>query len=48
MVVSCAESGDQVSNKILLDSVQELAASVKAVVQRLGLCGEGELKFGCK
>ncbi|RWR81842.1 N-acetyl-D-glucosamine kinase [Cinnamomum micranthum f. kanehirae] len=40
VVVSCAESGDQVSNKILLDSVQELAASVKAVVQRLGLCGE--------
>ncbi|KAJ8642134.1 hypothetical protein MRB53_018828 [Persea americana] len=40
VVVSCAESGDQVSNKILLDSVQELAASVKAVVRRLGLCGE--------
>lgn len=40
VVVSCAESGDQVSNKILLDSVQELAASVKAVVLRLGLCGE--------
>ncbi|XP_077221250.1 uncharacterized protein LOC143854982 [Tasmannia lanceolata] len=42
VVVSCAEAGDQVANKILLDSVQELAASVKAVVQRLGLCGEDE------
>ncbi|XXG74665.1 hypothetical protein AAC387_Pa07g3328 [Persea americana] len=40
VVVSCAEAGDEVSNKILLSSVQELAASVKAVVQRLGLCGE--------
>ncbi|XP_077243873.1 actin-like ATPase superfamily protein isoform X1 [Tasmannia lanceolata] len=42
VVVSCAEAGDQVANKILQDSVQELAASVKAVVQRLGLCGEDE------
>ncbi|KAK9285844.1 hypothetical protein L1049_025045 [Liquidambar formosana] len=40
VVVSCAEAGDQVANQILLDSVQELASSVKAVVQRLGLCGE--------
>ncbi|KAF8410676.1 hypothetical protein HHK36_003208 [Tetracentron sinense] len=40
VVVSCAEAGDEVANKILLDSVQELAASVKAVAQRLGLCGE--------
>lgn len=40
VVVSCAEVGDQVANRILLDSVQELALSVKAVVQRLGLCGE--------
>ena len=39
--VSCAEAGDEVANKILLDSVQELASSVKAVIQRLGLCGEG-------
>lgn len=39
-VVSCAEAGDQVANRILLDAVQELASSVKAVVQRLGLCGE--------
>lgn len=41
VVVSCAEAGDEVANKILLDSVQELASSVKAVVERLGLCGEG-------
>ncbi|KAK6918036.1 ATPase, BadF/BadG/BcrA/BcrD type [Dillenia turbinata] len=40
IVVSCAEAGDQVSNEILIDSVQELALSVKAVVQRLGLCGK--------
>ncbi|KAL5795456.1 hypothetical protein ACOSQ2_000276 [Xanthoceras sorbifolium] len=40
VVVSCAEAGDEVANRILLDSVQELALSVKAVVQRLGLCGE--------
>lgn len=39
VVVSCAEAGDEVANKILQDSVQELALSVKAVVQRLGLCG---------
>lgn len=43
IVVSCAEAGDMVAHQILLDSVQELASSVKAVVQRLGLCGEGEL-----
>lgn len=41
VVVSCAEAGDEVANKILLDSVQELASSAKAVIQRLGLCGEG-------
>ncbi|KAL5862749.1 hypothetical protein ACOSQ3_000263 [Xanthoceras sorbifolium] len=40
VVVSCAEAGDEVANRILLDSVQELALSVKAVVQRLRLCGE--------
>lgn len=40
VVVSCADAGDEVSNKILLESVEELASSVKAVVQRLGLCGE--------
>jgi N-acetylglucosamine kinase-like BadF-type ATPase len=44
VVVSCAEAGDEVANKILVDSVQELASSVKAVVQRLGLCGKG-LKY---
>lgn len=41
MVVLSAEAGDEVANKILHDSVLELADSVKAVVQRLGLCGEG-------
>lgn len=40
VVVTCAEAGDEVANKILLDSVQELASSVKAVVERLGLCGQ--------
>ncbi|KAJ7965015.1 N-acetyl-D-glucosamine kinase [Quillaja saponaria] len=46
VVVSCAEAGDEVANKILLDSVKELASSVKAVVQRLGLCsGDGKGTF---
>ncbi|MCH88766.1 N-acetyl-D-glucosamine kinase-like, partial [Trifolium medium] len=40
VVVSCAEAGDDVANKILLESAQELASSVKAVVGRLGLCGQ--------
>lgn len=40
-VISCAEEGDLVANKILVDTVQELASSVKAVVGRLGLSGEG-------
>ncbi|WOL16216.1 N-acetyl-D-glucosamine kinase-like [Canna indica] len=39
-VVSTAEGGDEVANKILYDSVQELADSVIAVVRRLRLCGE--------
>lgn len=39
--MSCAEAGDRVAHEILQDSVEELALSVKAVVQRLGLCGEG-------
>ncbi|KGN53506.1 N-acetyl-D-glucosamine kinase [Cucumis sativus] len=38
-VVACAEAGDEVANNILQDSVKELALSVTAVVQRLGLCG---------
>lgn len=41
VVVTCVKAGDEVANKILLDSVQELASSVKAVVERLGLCGQG-------
>lgn len=45
VVVACAETGDEVANNILLESVEELALSVKAVIQRLGLAGEGmELK----
>uniref|UniRef100_A0A0E0EPQ1 N-acetyl-D-glucosamine kinase n=1 Tax=Oryza meridionalis TaxID=40149 RepID=A0A0E0EPQ1_9ORYZ len=40
VVVSSAEDGDEVANKILHDSVQELADSVVAVVRRLKLCGE--------
>ncbi|KAL7131170.1 hypothetical protein ABFS83_13G180400 [Erythranthe nasuta] len=40
LVVSCAEAGDQVADEILNNSVQELALSVKAVVQRLHLAGE--------
>ncbi|WJX64540.1 hypothetical protein P8452_49304 [Trifolium repens] len=40
VVVSCAEAGDEVANKILLESAEELASSVKAVVGRLGLCGQ--------
>ena len=41
VVVACAEAGDEVANNILLDSVEELALSVRAVIQRLGLAGEG-------
>nr|GEX37544.1 hypothetical protein [Tanacetum cinerariifolium] len=41
LVVSCAEAGDVVANQILNDAVAELVLTVKAVVQRLGLCGEG-------
>ncbi|XP_052178266.1 uncharacterized protein LOC127792023 isoform X2 [Diospyros lotus] len=43
VVVSCAEAGDQVANGILHDAVQELASSVKAVVQRLRLSGEDSM-----
>ncbi|CAI9089614.1 OLC1v1024217C3 [Oldenlandia corymbosa var. corymbosa] len=41
VVVSCAEAGDQVANDILKNAVEELASSVKAVVRRLSLAGEG-------
>lgn len=40
-MVSCAEAGDQIADEILSSAVQELALSVKAVVQRLHLAGEG-------
>lgn len=39
LVMSCAEAGDQIANKILDDAVQELALDVKAVVKRLCLGG---------
>ncbi|KAG0494533.1 hypothetical protein HPP92_005527 [Vanilla planifolia] len=39
-VVASAEDGDYVADKILRDSVRELADSVKAVSQRLELCGQ--------
>lgn len=45
LVVSCAEAGDQVADEILNNAVQELALSVKAVVQRLYLAGEGVTSF---
>jgi hypothetical protein len=44
-VVSSAENGDEVANKILHDSVQELADTIIAVVRRLKLCGEGNAYF---
>ncbi|KAK3016138.1 hypothetical protein RJ639_007681 [Escallonia herrerae] len=40
-VVSCAEAGDQIASGILNAAVEELALTVKAVVRRLGLGGEG-------
>ncbi|KAG1365041.1 putative N-acetyl-D-glucosamine kinase [Cocos nucifera] len=40
VVVSSAEDGDEVANRILYDSVQELADSVMAVVRRIRLCGK--------
>ena len=45
VVVESAESGDEVANKILHNSVGELASSVKAVVQRLDLGGEGDTRI---
>eukprot|EP01018_Ginkgo_biloba_P031079 Gb_03552 [translate_table: standard] len=44
VVMACAEAGDQVTIGVLLEAVQELAASVKAVVRRLNLCGKDGLK----
>lgn len=41
LVISCAEAGDGVANQILNDAVAELALTIKAVIHRLGLCGEG-------
>lgn len=45
LVVSCAEAGDQIADEILSNAVEELALSVKAVVQRLHLAGEGMPSF---
>ncbi|GMN54657.1 hypothetical protein TIFTF001_023787 [Ficus carica] len=39
-VVSCADAGDQIAHDILVDAVKELGIAVKAVVERLCLCGE--------
>ncbi|KAF3450296.1 hypothetical protein FNV43_RR06376 [Rhamnella rubrinervis] len=38
-VKSCAEDGDQIAHNILVNAVQELTLCVKAVVERLNLCG---------
>ncbi|KAK8966897.1 hypothetical protein KSP40_PGU010450 [Platanthera guangdongensis] len=40
VVVASAEDGDEVADEILHCSVRELSDSVKAVIRRLGLCGE--------
>ncbi|XP_051124860.1 uncharacterized protein LOC127247166 isoform X2 [Andrographis paniculata] len=40
VVVSCAEAGDQIADEILHNAVEELALTVKAVVQRLSLAGK--------
>lgn len=45
LVVTCAEAGDQIADEILNHAVQDLALSVKAVVQRLHLAGEGVSSF---
>lgn len=41
VVISCAEAGDEIANKILVEAVEELAVCIKSVVQRLHLFGEG-------
>uniref|UniRef100_A0A0D6R0J5 N-acetyl-D-glucosamine kinase n=1 Tax=Araucaria cunninghamii TaxID=56994 RepID=A0A0D6R0J5_ARACU len=40
VVKACAAAGDKVAENVLLNAIRELAESVKAVVQRLKLCGE--------
>ncbi|KAL9252524.1 N-acetyl-D-glucosamine kinase-like protein [Drosera capensis] len=45
VVVSCAEAGDEIANKILVEAVEELAACVKAVVKKLHLGGDGSCSF---
>ncbi|KAH9288239.1 hypothetical protein KI387_032356, partial [Taxus chinensis] len=44
VVKACAEAGDQVTQNVLLNAVQELASSVKAIVRRLGLSGTDGLE----
>eukprot|EP01018_Ginkgo_biloba_P034005 Gb_10698 [translate_table: standard] len=40
VVKACAVEGDEVAQKVLLNAIQELVASVRAVVQRLNLSGK--------
>ncbi|KAH9293327.1 hypothetical protein KI387_041469, partial [Taxus chinensis] len=40
VVKACAAAGDKVAKNVLLSAIQELAESVRAVVQRLNLCGK--------
>jgi N-acetylglucosamine kinase-like BadF-type ATPase len=42
VVKACAGAGDKVAQNIFLNAVQEIVASVKAVVQRLGLSVKGQ------
>lgn len=44
VVKACAEAGDPVTQNVLLNAVQELADSVKAVVRRLDLGGNDGFK----
>ncbi|RWW52211.1 hypothetical protein BHE74_00041376, partial [Ensete ventricosum] len=46
IVISTAEDGDEVANRILSDSVQELADSIIAVVRRLRFCLQLEPAVG--
>ncbi|GLJ40877.1 hypothetical protein SUGI_0845630 [Cryptomeria japonica] len=40
VVKACAAAGDEVAKSVLLKAIQELAESIRAVVQRLNLCGK--------
>eukprot|EP00249_Psilotum_nudum_P022775 c28640_g1_i4 orf=667-1743(+) len=43
-VKACAAAGDTLARKILTSAVEELVCSIKAVVKRLTLAGEDEMK----